>query len=104
MLQFRPIACGGSQRPWLCASERVGAWLTPSQCEQLELCRQAALFNHNELWHEALTINRTNLWHTVPKHNLFDHAMRCCQSDRLKPLTYSRYADEDLVGIQARAC
>ena len=78
-----------------CASR----WLTDSEVNALEECRQAALFGHSILASLANSgaIPR-NLWATKPKCHYFDHLARKAQRERLNPCNHWVFCDEDFIG------
>ena len=88
------------------AAERAHSiQLSWQDCILLEKCRRAALFSHNWLAVRAQRrVGEQQCWITIPKHHMFNHLSLIAVRERINPVFYWTFADEDFVGSMSKVC
>ena len=78
-----------------------GVVLTHREARMLEVCRHAALTSHGAL-SSACSRLGARRWLTKPKHHMFDHALRQAVKDRMNPVRWWCFSDEDFIKLALR--
>jgi hypothetical protein len=77
--------------------------LSQKACNQLDKCRQAALFGHSWLARRAQRgVGEQQTWITIPKHHMFNHLSLTATTERIDPVFHWTFADEDFVGSMTK--